>query len=119
MVNQAPKRGVHRKRRERTPWPGMMRQQDGSQHPWVVGPYWDLIVTMVVPEPAEGMTRPTNTTRCSSQPSAGLPAQSGSSNGTKSGQVYLLLTVIRFLEHNQGFCRDFEFSVTQITLSSQ
>ena len=31
-VQQAPKRGVHRKRRERTPWPGMMLHQDGSQH---------------------------------------------------------------------------------------
>ena len=66
VVSKAPKRGVHRKRRERTPWPGMMLHQDGSQHPWVAGQYWDLIVTRVVPEPAEGMTRPTSTIRCSS-----------------------------------------------------
>ena len=46
VVNKAPKRGVHRKRRERAPWPGMMLHQDGSQHQWVAGPYWDLIVTM-------------------------------------------------------------------------
>ena len=32
VVNKAPKRGVHRKRRERAPWPGMMLHQDGSQH---------------------------------------------------------------------------------------
>ena len=36
----------YRKRRERTPWPGMMRHQDGSQHQWVAGQYWDRIVTM-------------------------------------------------------------------------
>ena len=46
VVNKAPKRGVHRKRRERAPWPGMMLHQDGSQHQWVAGQYWDLIVTM-------------------------------------------------------------------------
>ena len=46
MVNKAPKRGVHRKRRERAPWPGMMLHQDSSQHQWVAGPYWDLIVTI-------------------------------------------------------------------------
>ncbi|MDG1987439.1 MAG: hypothetical protein P8J18_05640 [Halieaceae bacterium] len=27
-------------------WPGMMLHQDGSQHLWVSGQYWDLIVTM-------------------------------------------------------------------------
>ena len=66
VANTAPKRGVHCKQRERAPWPGMMLYQDGRQHQWVTGPYWDLIVTMVVPEPAEGMTRPTSTTQCSS-----------------------------------------------------
>ena len=30
VVNKAPKRGVHRKRRERAPWPGRMLHQDGS-----------------------------------------------------------------------------------------
>ena len=39
VVNKAPKRGVHRKRRERAPWPGMMLHQDGSQHQWVAGQY--------------------------------------------------------------------------------
>ena len=46
VVNKAPKRGAHRKHRERAPWPGMMLHQDGSQHQWVPGQYWDLIVTM-------------------------------------------------------------------------
>ena len=46
VVKKAPKRGAHRKRRERSPWPGMMLHQDGSQHLWVPGQYWDLIVTM-------------------------------------------------------------------------
>lgn len=41
-----PKRGVHRKRRKRSPMPGMMIHQDGSTHQWVPGKKWDLIVTM-------------------------------------------------------------------------
>ena len=45
-VQKAPRRGAHRKRRERAPWPGMLLHQDGSQHQWVPGQYWDLIVTM-------------------------------------------------------------------------
>jgi len=46
LVSKAPKRGVHRKRRERAPLPGMMLHQDGSNHEWVLGKKWDLIVTM-------------------------------------------------------------------------
>jgi len=46
VVSKAPKRGVHRKRRERAPLPGMMLHQDGSRHEWVAGKMWDLIVTM-------------------------------------------------------------------------
>ncbi len=38
--------GAHRKRRERSPLPGMMVHQDGSTHEWVPGELWDLIVTM-------------------------------------------------------------------------
>ena len=45
-VKKAPNRGVHRKQRDRSAWPGMMLHQDGSQHLWAVGQYWDLIVTM-------------------------------------------------------------------------
>lgn len=45
-VKRAPKRGAHRKRRERAAWPGMMIHQDGSSHEWVPGKKWDLIVTM-------------------------------------------------------------------------
>ena len=45
-VKKALKQGVHRKQRDRSPWPGMMLHQDGSQHLWVPGQYWDLIVTM-------------------------------------------------------------------------
>jgi transposase len=45
-VPKAAKRGVHRKRRERAPLPGMMLHQDGSRHEWVTGKMWDLIVTM-------------------------------------------------------------------------
>lgn len=45
-IVKAPKRGAHRKRRERAPMPGMMIHQDGSTHEWVPGKKWDLIVTM-------------------------------------------------------------------------
>src|SRR5512144_634385 len=44
LVTKAVKGGVHRKRRERAPWPGMMLHQDGSRHEWVMGQQWDLIV---------------------------------------------------------------------------
>lgn len=46
LVKKAPRRGAHRKRRERSPLPGMMLHQDGSRHEWVPGQQWDLIVTM-------------------------------------------------------------------------
>ena len=45
-VTKAPKRGAHRKRRQRAPFPGMMLHQDGSSHEWVPDQKWDLIVTM-------------------------------------------------------------------------
>ena len=46
LVLKAPKRGIHRKRRERAPLAGMLLHQDGSRHEWVPGKQWDLIVTM-------------------------------------------------------------------------
>ena len=46
LVLKSSKRGVHRKRRERAHLPGMMLHQDGSNHEWVPGKKWDLIVTM-------------------------------------------------------------------------
>lgn len=46
LVVRAKRRGAHRKRRDRSPWPGMMVHQDGSTHQWVAGQQWDLIVTM-------------------------------------------------------------------------
>lgn len=46
LVKKAKKRGSHRKRRERSPYAGMMLHQDGSSHEWVPGKRWDLIVTM-------------------------------------------------------------------------
>lgn len=39
-------RGKHRRKRERSPWPGMLIHQDGSTHEWIKGKKWDLIVTM-------------------------------------------------------------------------
>jgi transposase len=46
LIKKAPRRGAHRKRRERAPLPGMILHQDGSTHEWVPGQKWDLIVTM-------------------------------------------------------------------------
>jgi transposase len=46
VVKKGRKRGPHRKKRERSPMPGMMIHQDGSTHEWVPGKKWDLIVTM-------------------------------------------------------------------------
>jgi transposase len=46
LVSKKPKRGTHRKRRDRSPLAGMMLHQDGSSHEWVLGKKWDLIVTM-------------------------------------------------------------------------
>jgi transposase len=46
LICKAPGRGKHRKRRERSPWPGMMLHQDGSTHEWAPGVQWDLILTM-------------------------------------------------------------------------
>lgn len=46
LVQKAPRRGAHRRRRPRRPLSGMMLHQDGSTHEWVPGQMWDLIVTM-------------------------------------------------------------------------
>lgn len=46
LIVRGKKRGRHRKRRTRSPYPGMMLLQDGSSHEWVPGKRWDLIVTM-------------------------------------------------------------------------
>lgn len=46
LVKKAPRRGAHRRKRERRPLPDMMLHQDGSSHQWVAGKWWDLIVTM-------------------------------------------------------------------------
>ena len=44
---KAPRKGAHRRKRERRPLPGMMLHQDGSRHEWLEGePPLDLIVTM-------------------------------------------------------------------------
>jgi len=45
LTTKAPRRGVHRRKRERRPLPGMMLFQDGSKHAWLdLGPDLDLIV---------------------------------------------------------------------------
>ena len=47
LLEQAPRRGAHRRKRPRRPLPGMMLHQDGSRHAWLEGqPALDLIVTM-------------------------------------------------------------------------
>ena len=47
LLEKAPRRGAHRRRRPRRPLPGMMLHQDGSRHEWLTGgAAMDLIVTM-------------------------------------------------------------------------
>lgn len=47
LLERAPRRGAHRRRRPRRPLPGMMLHQDGSRHVWLAGrEAMDLIVTM-------------------------------------------------------------------------
>jgi len=47
LVQRSRKRGVHRKRRERRPLPGMLLHIDGSQHRWFQDQrYYDLIVIL-------------------------------------------------------------------------
>ena len=47
LLEQAPRRGAHRRKRPRRPLPGMMLHQDGSRHEWLAGSdAMDLIVTM-------------------------------------------------------------------------
>ena len=47
LIDRAPRRGAHRRRRERKPCIGMMLHQDGSRHGWLEGQApLDLIVTM-------------------------------------------------------------------------
>ncbi len=47
LVAKAPRKGAHRRKRERRPLPGMRLHQDGSRHEWLEGqPALDLIVTL-------------------------------------------------------------------------
>ena len=47
LLEPAPRRGAHRRRRPRRPLPGMMLHQDASRHAWVTGaPMCDLVVTL-------------------------------------------------------------------------
>jgi transposase len=47
LTPKAPRKGAHRRKRERRPLPGMMLHQDGSRHEWLGGcAPLDLIVTL-------------------------------------------------------------------------
>lgn len=47
IVEKAPARGKHRRKRERRPMTGMLIHIDGSTHTWVQGlPQWDLILVL-------------------------------------------------------------------------
>ena len=47
LLERAPRRGAHRRKRPRRPLPGMMLHQDGSRHAWLADREpMDLIVTM-------------------------------------------------------------------------
>jgi len=47
LVEPAPRRSAHRRKRPRRPMPGMLLHQDGSRHAWLDGaPPLDLVVTL-------------------------------------------------------------------------
>lgn len=46
IAKKAKGKGKHRKRRERAAMEGMMIHQDGSDHEWIPGVKWDLIITL-------------------------------------------------------------------------
>src|ERR1700759_5257278 len=46
LAPKAPRKGAHRRKRERRPLPGMMLHQDGSRHAWLEGPGLGLLVTL-------------------------------------------------------------------------
>jgi transposase len=46
LVEKERKRGVHRKKRERRPIPGMLVHIDASKHQWLEGQWHDLIVVL-------------------------------------------------------------------------
>ena len=46
LIKKSKGKGKHRKKRERSPMPGMMIHQDASTHQWIPGKQWDLVVTM-------------------------------------------------------------------------
>lgn len=47
LVEKAPARGKHRRKRERRPMRGMLIHIDGSTHTWIPGlPQWDLILVL-------------------------------------------------------------------------
>ncbi len=46
LVKPSRRRGPHRQLRDRKPREGMMIHQDASDHEWVSGEKWDLVVTM-------------------------------------------------------------------------
>lgn len=47
IVERAPARGKHRRKRERRPMTGMLLHIDGSTHTWIAGiPQWDLILVL-------------------------------------------------------------------------
>jgi hypothetical protein len=47
LLERAPRRGAHRRKRPRRPLAGMLLHQDGSRHVWLDGqPALDLIVTL-------------------------------------------------------------------------
>lgn len=47
IVEKAPSRGKHRRKRERRPMTGMLIHIDGSTHEWISGiPKWDLILVL-------------------------------------------------------------------------
>jgi transposase len=46
LIQKSKLKGVHRKHRDASAFPGMMIHQDASTHEWISGQKWDLVSTM-------------------------------------------------------------------------
>ena len=57
LVKKGRKRGVHRKRRERRPLPGMLLHLDGSRHHWFQDDRWYDLIEVLMMLPVRPTTR--------------------------------------------------------------
>ena len=95
VVKKAVKCGAHRKRREPAPWPGMLLHQDGSDHEWVPGQHWDLIVTM-----DDATNEHYHRLGCERPATSRTQCQWAFSQFTRSREIVRTLTKTRYKPHS-------------------